>query len=176
MKGGVDVENLLTVISNDEFKNLIMNEKIIESEFSSQLSEQFKNDLIQYFKDLLEIEDVGCIMCLYKDNGNCVSLKKNYKDVGDYLEVTSECVMLQFQTDKSLMVTISFEEFLKINMNYANELQKGLDVNSKDLIAFVPFIKLKDSKYFIALDENWESVTIDVDEEKSKELRRMNIC
>lgn len=170
------MENLLTVMSHDDFKRLISDSVIYESEFGSYVNNKFKDDLNQYFKDLLGIDNVGCIMCLYKDNGNKVTIKKNYQDLSDYMEVSSDCVILQFTVEESLMVTISFEEFLKINNCYENNFTENLNYESKDLVAFVPFIKLKDSKYFIALDENWESVKIDVDEAKSKELRRMNLC
>lgn len=170
------MEKLLTVMSNDDFNCLLKEQTLLESEFNTHVTHNLKNDIVEYFKDLIGIDEVNCIMCLYKVNGNKVSIQKNYSDLNDYLEVASNCVILQFAANKALMLTMSFTDFININSDYDGDLRAHIGTDDSDLIAFVPYIKLKDCKYFISLDENWNAVDIDVDEAKVKDVRRMKIC
>lgn len=170
------MEKLLTVISHDDFNSLIRNQNLLESEFNNHVTQVLKDDIINYFKDILGFDDVGCIMCLYKVNGRNIDIKKNYNNLNEYLEVASDCVILQFKANKPLMITMSFDDFLCINHKYDGELISHIGYDASDVIAFVPYIKLKDSKYFISLDENWGAVDMDVDPVNIGNVRRMDLC
>ena len=170
------MENLITVISAEEFKKLITDEKLIESTYNSNVSTQLKTDLIEYFKQLTGLEDVGCIMCSYKIDSSTVQLNKHYSEIDEFLEVGSDAILLQFKAKNALMFTMDFEDFLSINSNYNGDIESYKHSQADNVIAFVPYINLKDSKYFISLDDNWDAVDIDVDSVIHKGLRRMDVC
>ena len=161
---------MLTSLSHEEALILAKKGKCMNVDNMPQIMNDLLNEVAIFMKNNVGYESIP-VCCISKIGSGTVSIAKNNEDIDDYLEVGAGSILLELNIKEDMCVSIEFTKLLEFNSQYKNCLDYEREfileefytnlmigkIDGNDVITFVPFLDIKTARWFMMLNEDWDT-------------------